>query len=50
MFAIRIDPNWYDDYWFGDRPRGRRRSMSEKMALLAAIVMLLAGGGLELDY
>ncbi len=50
MFAIKVDPNWYDDYWFGDRPRARRRSISQTMGLLAAIALLLVGGGLELDY
>lgn len=50
MFAIKVDPNWYDAYWFGERQRGGRRSISEKMALLAAIMLLLAGGGLELGY
>jgi hypothetical protein len=52
MFAIEVDPKWYENYWLGAQPRGERRSFFEKVkvALFAALVILLAGGGLVLDY
>ncbi len=48
MFEIKVDPRWYDDYWFGNQPHGKRRLFSKKAALLAAMMILLAGGGLKL--
>jgi len=50
MFSIEVDPKWYDNYWLGAQPGGERRSFSQKMALFAAWVILLAGGGLVLNY
>jgi hypothetical protein len=52
MFAIEVDPKWYENYWLRAQPRGERRSFFEKVkvALFAALVILLAGGGLVLDY
>ncbi len=50
MFPFNVDPKWYDDHWLRDRPRAKRRSFSANVALLAALVLLLAGGGLVLNY
>ncbi len=50
MFSIEVDPKWYDNYWLGAHPRNERRSFSQKVAWFAALVILLAGGGLVLDY
>jgi hypothetical protein len=50
MFPIKVDPKWYDNYWLSDQPRSKRRAFSKMAALLAAMVILLAGGGLKLIY
>jgi hypothetical protein len=50
MFSIEVDPKWYDNYWLGAQPRGEFRSFSQKVTWFAAFMILLAGGGLVLDY
>jgi hypothetical protein len=50
MSDFIVDPGWYEAYWYGDRLRSERRSLSGNLARLAVLVVLLAGSGLVLDH
>jgi hypothetical protein len=50
MFPLQVDPKWYENYWYSDRPRPRRRSFGGSVARFAMLVGLLAGGGLVLSH
>lgn len=45
MFPF-VDPGWYEDYWYSNRPRVKRRSFSRSLTRFAVLVVLLVGGGL----
>jgi hypothetical protein len=43
------DPGWFERYWYADRPKPKRRSLSRRLARFAVLVALLAGSGLVLS-
>jgi hypothetical protein len=45
MFPLQVDPNWYENHWYGSRSPPRRRKVSRGVARFALLVVLLAGGG-----
>jgi hypothetical protein len=49
MFPFDVDPNWYEEYWYSDRPQPRHGSFTGGMARFAVLVALLAGGGAVLS-
>lgn len=49
MFPF-VDPGWYEDYWYSNRPRPKRRSFSSSLTRFAALLVLLVGGGLVLNH
>ena len=44
MFPLQVDPKWYENYWYSNRPRPRRRSFGGSLARFAMLVGLLAIG------
>jgi hypothetical protein len=50
MLPHQVDPGWYDAYWWTDRPCPKRRSLTGSLVRFAALVFLLAGGGVVLSY
>ena len=38
MFPFDVDPNWYEEYWYSDRPQPRRRSFGGSLARFAVLV------------
>lgn len=49
MFPF-VDPRWYENYWYSNRPRPKRRSFSRSLARFAVLVGLLVGGSLVLKH
>jgi hypothetical protein len=49
MFPLDVDPGWYAEYWYGERPAAKRRAFSGSLARFAVLVVLLAGGGMVLS-
>ncbi len=49
MFPF-VDPGWYEDYWYSNRPRPKRRPFSRSIARFALLVGLLVGGSLALKH
>ncbi len=49
MFPF-VDPGWYEDYWYSNRPRPKRRPFSRSLARFAVLVGLLVGGSLALKH
>ena len=49
MFPNKVHPGWYDAYWYGERPRPRRRSFAGSLARFGVLIVLLAGGGVALS-
>ena len=51
MFPFEVDPGWYGNYWYSDRPRPQqRRAFSGNVARFAVLVLLLAGSGVVLSH
>ena len=50
MFHLEVDPDWYEKYWFSDRPAPRRRPFAGSLTKFAMLVALLAGGGAVLGH
>ena len=49
MFPF-VDPGWYEEYWYSNRQRPKRRSFSRSIARFAVLVGLLVGGSLALKH
>jgi hypothetical protein len=49
MFALEVDPFWYEKYWLRESPRRHRRFLARQAARLALAFALLAGSGVVLD-
>ncbi len=49
MFPF-VDPGWYEDYWYSNLPRPKRRPLSRSLARFAVLVGLLVGGSLALKH
>ncbi len=49
MFPF-VDPGWYEEYWYSNRPRPKRRRLSSSFARFAVLVGLLLGSGLALKH
>jgi len=50
MFPFGVDPRWYEIYWYTDRPRPNRRSLSGSLARFAVLAVLLTGSGFVLGH
>ena len=46
---FNVDPEWYENYWFGARPRPKRRTFGRSMMRFTVLVALVAGGGVLLS-
>jgi hypothetical protein len=46
---FNVDPNWYQNYWFGERPPAKRKVFRRSITRFAALVVLVAGGGVLLS-
>ena len=44
----QLNPNWYEDYWYGERPRRKRRVLRRSWTRFGVLFALLAGGSLLL--
>ena len=47
---IEIAPGWYQAYWYGERPRPKRRRLGHGLARFAVLAVLLAGSGMALSH
>lgn len=47
---FRVDPGWYEAYWFGERPPAPRPVVSRTMARLAVMVALVCGGAALVNH
>jgi hypothetical protein len=45
MLPPDVDQAWYDGYWYGAKPRPRRRAFSGSLARFAIIVSLVLAFG-----
>jgi hypothetical protein len=50
MFPFEVDPKWYENYWYSERPRPKRRTAARSLARLGVLVVLLAGSGVVLSH
>jgi hypothetical protein len=50
MFRYEVDPDWYEKYWFSDRPPVRRRPFSASLARFGVVVALVVGGSAMLSH
>jgi hypothetical protein len=50
MFPLKVDPGWYDDQWYGGRPRKQRKVLSASLGRFAVLGLLLAGSGVVLSH
>jgi hypothetical protein len=48
-FPFRVDPEWYENYWYSERPRPKRRSFPVSLVRFAVLVVLLTGGSAVLS-
>lgn len=46
MFPFLVDKSWFENYWYGDRPRSRRRPFVLGFTRFAICVVLVLGGAL----
>ncbi len=46
---FNVDPKWYENYWFSEQQRPKRRPFRRSLAQFAVLVALLAGGGILLS-
>lgn len=46
---FEVDPDWYERYWYGERPRPKGRVPHRSWARVAVLVALFAGGSLLLS-
>jgi hypothetical protein len=44
MLPFPMDENWYENHWYGDQPRPKRRSLSTSMTRFALCILLVVGG------
>ena len=49
MFPF-VDPGWYEEYWYSDRPRPKRKPFSRSVTRFAVVVGLLVGGSFALKH
>ena len=51
MFPFEVDPGWYGDHWYSDRPRHSNAEPSPPAwRRFAVLVLLLAGSGVVLSH
>ena len=44
MLPFPMDKNWYENHWYGDQPRPKRRSLSTSMTRFALCILVVVGG------
>jgi hypothetical protein len=45
MFHLEVDPDWYERFWYSNRPRPKRRPFASLVVRFALLVGLMGGGG-----
>ncbi len=46
---FEVDPDWYENYWYRERARPKRRTFRRSLARFAVLVALLAVGSVLLS-
>jgi hypothetical protein len=44
MLPFLVDKSWFENYWYGDRPRSKRRPLAMGLTRFAVCVVLVLGG------
>lgn len=44
MHPLLVNPRWFQDYWYGERPVPRRRSLRGSLARFAICILVVVGG------
>jgi hypothetical protein len=44
MFPFLVDRSWFENFWYGERPRAKRRPFTRRLARFAVCVVLVVGG------
>jgi hypothetical protein len=44
MLPFPMDKNWYENHWYGNQPRPKRRSLSTSMTRFALCILVVVGG------
>ena len=50
MFPLEVKESWFRDYWYGNRPSAKRRSLRKWMAGVAVCVLLALGSAVTLSH
>jgi hypothetical protein len=50
MVPFEVAPEWFDNYWYSDRPLSGLKSFSRSVARLAVLIVLLTSSGMALSH
>jgi hypothetical protein len=50
MFPLEVKESWFKDYWYGNRPRAKRRSLGKRLTGVAICIMLALGSAITLSH
>jgi hypothetical protein len=50
MLPFPMDKNWYDNHWYGNQPRPKRRSLSTSMTRFALCILVVVGGAVVASH
>ncbi len=43
MLPFLVDRNWFEDWWYNNRPRQKRQSPTTRLTRLAVCIVLVVG-------
>jgi hypothetical protein len=44
MHPVHVDPRWFEDYWYRERPFPKRRSLPRSLGRLVLCILVVVGG------
>lgn len=50
MFHLEVKESWFEDYWYSNRPRAKRRLLRKRLTGVAVCIVLALGSAVTLGH